>query len=31
MKPSGATRAKWTILDGKGESGLLSCSKLQRL
>jgi hypothetical protein len=28
--PGGATRGKWIIPDGKGESGMLSCSKLRR-
>jgi hypothetical protein len=28
-RPSGATRGKWGILDGKVESGLMSDSELQ--
>jgi hypothetical protein len=28
LRLGGATRGKWTILDGKGESGLMSDSKL---
>jgi hypothetical protein len=28
--PGGATRGNWRIPDGKGESGLFSCSELQR-
>jgi hypothetical protein len=31
MRPSGAIRGKWRILDGKVESGKFSCSQLRRL
>jgi hypothetical protein len=30
VRPGGATRGKWRIWDGKGESGLFSCSDLRR-
>jgi hypothetical protein len=30
LRLSEATRGKWRILDGKGESGLFSCSELRR-
>jgi hypothetical protein len=29
MRPGGATRGKWRILDGKDESGLMSDSELE--
>jgi hypothetical protein len=29
VRPGGATRGKWEILDGKVESGLMSDSELQ--
>jgi hypothetical protein len=30
LRPGGATRGKWRILDGKDESGLFSYSELRR-
>jgi hypothetical protein len=30
VRPDGATRGKWRILDGKVESGLFSYSELRR-
>jgi hypothetical protein len=30
LRPGGATRGKWRILDGKVDSGLMSDSELQR-
>jgi hypothetical protein len=30
VRPGGATRGKWRVPDGKGESGLFSCLELRR-
>jgi hypothetical protein len=30
LRPGGATKGKWRIPDGKGESGIFSCLVLRR-